>query len=62
MQIQAGMVVLSFNMNKKTLNPPFNLLCFKYCFCCNPFCEEVIGPLKTALLYSGGDLGGCVRV
>lgn len=22
--------------------PPFNLLCFKYCFCCNPFCEEVI--------------------
>lgn len=27
---------------KEIKSPPFNLLCFKYCFCCSPFCEEVI--------------------
>lgn len=62
MQIQAGIVVLSLNMNKKKLNPPFNLLCFKYCFCCTPFCEVVI-EWPSALFYNGeGENleGGCV--
>lgn len=66
MQVLAGTVVLTLNMNKKKLNPPFNLLCFKYCFCCSPFCEEVIEwPSEncTALQWGqGGSLKGvCVK-